>query len=227
MFAVDWAESGFVQQGLWVGVDGVSASVAWIEVGVTHGRDQNEIYFFTAHGDSRIPPDGFFFEAVVPGTPVINENNFYKVVNCAGQDPGCPTPFDPSSSPEIFVACRGDSQALCVTWEVGLGAGTLDYWEGVESTCGTLSSSDKSRVDKTYVSSSQLRYLSSWINIASTSGSDGGVNSSFIGKSPGASTIHDIECCSGTVTSGGKTRCQDPGKSRYWLNSQTPTGTCN
>ena len=179
--------------------------------------------YFIALGDTRTDPDTYF-EAFLPESPTVGQIETFKVVNCAGNDPGCPQPWSATLSPKLWIACHGETTNDCLIWELNYASGTRSYHEGMESTCGTISPTAKSRLDTTHIRNSAFRHLGNWANISSS----GGVASSEIAKSPDPSSVFDIECCaSGSTVNNGIERCNDPAESRYWMNSQTPTSSCN
>lgn len=215
--APDFANAGFTLQGIWVGIDHGPVSGKWIETGVTQGFEgQNVRSYYWAWGNNAT---GDFEAELQTGTVPTNQGVTFKVVSCDIFNPGCP-PWSASTSPRQWVACHGEQTSTCsvLTWPTALDPRTLQYFEGGESTC-----LENARLDRTVAHDSQYRHQGSvWANTVNL-----GASQSYIGAFPPPDASHDIACCTGSTTSGGFVHCTDPNRSRYWVHSGTPTGTCN
>jgi hypothetical protein len=220
--ATDWAQDGFALQGIWVGIDGTPLEEeAFIETGVLRGHESTNVYsYYTGYGDTR---NGAFDTKLISGTPTVGQTKWFKVVNCMAGDPGCN-----GVNSSKFVACYGETVSTCEEWVLPYTAGTFHYREGYEVTCAS------NRVNKTYVSGSQFRYLSNWVNIASAGGSSSSIISTYTPVGQGtilfnapADPDFGAECCTGVTPGSNPRQCLDPGKQRYWYNSSTPTAGCN
>jgi len=144
--ATDWAAGGFAAQVLWAGTNNVDELARWVEVGVTHGwQGQNLFTYYSAHGNLAT---GEYGEARITAvTPVVgNTDNF--LVNL--------------QSTYYGLAYVGSVDGHGLIWTTHWGY-SKDYQGGLEATCNS------SRVDRVYVQSSQ-RHRSAGVWISPSSG---------------------------------------------------------
>lgn len=143
--ASDRATGGFASEVVWVGTDNQQADTRWVEVGVTHGwQGQNLFTFYTAHQSA-----GGYGEHLIPGAPAPQVDfawTFAAYWTASG----------------IYRAeiTQNGSVYHSYAWSTH-NPSTVDYSGGLESTCGT------SRVDRTYVTVNQF-YRSSDLTWVST-----------------------------------------------------------
>ncbi len=235
VFSADSADQGFTAQGLWVGIDEEPQQQVWIEVGVTYGRGHDQMHFYSALGDNR---HDFYFEVpnvgpITTADPVIGQQKYFWVVNCRrdhSQEPipaGCPNPYNASVSPKRFVACWGSGNAAdeCFQWDDAglepLAAGTIQYHEGVESTCAQTSTGVKSRVNHTVVTDSDFRYRfnnggAAWVPVEThivwrpgTAPRHSYVTFNALGAAP-PDPAFELRCCGLTWTDTGSPPPQPP-----------------
>jgi len=233
--AVDALFGGFVQQALWVGIDGTSAGEEWIETGVTQGADLTpgvpaDVHrYFTAWGDGNS-----FVEVLLPGTPTVGQVQFVKTVTCETTgsgfyELGCPVG---SPTPGRWVTCVnagqfGDNLSNCFSWmasvvtshtgqfQDSLGYGSADFHVGFESTCGV------SVLDTSLVRQVRHRLPSvAWQELDSLD-----FRRTFLAKFPSPSAIHGSNCCNGFISGPGSTgaECVPPKDFIVFHNSQTST----
>lgn len=240
LVASDWMFGGLVQQAIWVGVDGKSARDQWIETGVTQGAELTPGVvgdvrrYFTAFGiNTGNPATDPFATVLLPGTPVQGNTEYSKVVNCRSNDPGCPQPWNATTSPKTWVACVdvgavGNQTSNCFVWTeslarsltanptITLKEGSNDFHIGLESTCGS------SQMNTTKVSDIRYRTPPSahWSNIDNIHW----LRTSLF-KGPQPSNIHGTDCCNGVITLPGNSdgECVAPKDFIVFLNTSTTT----
>ena len=76
----DWASGGFAAQVMWTGTDGQQSDITWVEAGITHGYNrQNIIRFYTAHGDRRVDPPIYAEATLTSAAPSIGTGYGFEI----------------------------------------------------------------------------------------------------------------------------------------------------
>lgn len=157
----------------------------------------------------------------------------FKVVDCRSNDPGCPQPWNATTSPKTWVACVdvggvGNQTNNCFVWTeslarsltgnptITLKEGSNDFHTGLESTCGS------SQMNTTKVSDIRYRTPPSahWSDIHNVHW----LRTSLF-KGPRPSSIHGTDCCNGVITLPGNSDsgCVEPKDFIVFLNTSTTT----
>lgn len=143
--ATDWATLGFAAQVLWIGTDNQPDDDVWVEVGLTHGwLGLDAFTFYSAHQTL---------------------NGTYQAKRMAAHTPvpGVTYTWSALYSADTYIVTieRPGFWEYATIW-ADHGLGTTMYSGGFEVTCR-----ESSRVDRTYVSLSQLRRWpnSTWTNV--------------------------------------------------------------
>jgi hypothetical protein len=221
--AADVLSGGFSADVVWMGVNEQRAADESIEVGVTWGWKGQPVWaYYTAWHKL----NGGYWEFNLGGIPSVGTPVSATVVSCAESpfDPGCTTPWNPSTADYEHVAringfvAKWNKTTIAGGGFVAPKFGSRQVVAGMESTCssfpGNLNPPSKS--EPTTFRMFDYRLGLYWSNIENL-----GTNY-YTSKTPPTSTIHDVGCCYGLIPN--STRCYAAPDADFftYLNATTP-----